>query len=122
MFNITKDEKELIKKLTFLHLKRCKNNHQKKLDLTLSLKFLEAYSPLIMKDYFDDIVLFLSKNQNIVSLIDKKCHSSSLYQQPVIYLLYYLRFNYGKDFNKYWNHTDIELTNITNDIKKLQII
>jgi len=119
MINISNEEKELIKKLTFLHLKRCNVVSKEKLDLTLSLKFIEAYSPLIKKDYFEKIITFLGQKKHIISLIDKECKNSSLYRQPVIYLLFYLKFNYGKLFNKYWNYTDAELNRIDKDFQKL---
>jgi len=117
---INKAEKELLKNLTFLHLKRCNVTQKEKLDLTTSVILIQSFSPLIRDDYFKKILEFLSKNPNLLSFIQEQCNNSSLYRQPIIYLLYYLRVNYRGDFQKYWNFEEKELQRIENDVKKIK--
>jgi hypothetical protein len=114
-------ERDLIKKLTYVHLKRCNVVSKEKLNLTLSLEFIQAYSPLIKEGIFEKIINFVGKNQNIIKIIDTNCKTSSLYRQPVIYLLLYLKMNYRNDFFKYWNFTEEELNRINNDLKNIRL-
>ena len=114
-------EKDLIKKLTYVHLKRCNVASKEKLNLTLSLEFIQAYSPFIKKNTFEDTINFIGKNKNIVKIIDENCQFSSLYRQPVIYLLIFFKFNYRKDFKKYWNYTPEELMRINKDFKDIEL-
>jgi len=121
MINISALEKDLIKKLTFLHLKRCNVTKKEKLDLTLSLYFLEAYSPLIKEKYFEKTLNFLQEHKNILDYIQRQCHLSSFYRQPIIYLLFFLKYNYGKLFDKYWVGEEEELEKFKEVFEKIKI-
>ena len=120
--NINKIEKELLKNLTFFHLKRCDVVRTEKLDLTTSVLLIQSFGPLIRPDYFQHILHFLSKNPKLLEFINGQCSKSSLYRQPIIYLIFYLRVNYRKDFHKYWNFESQELDRIENDIKKINFV